>query len=302
MRLISVIFSLVLSQTAFSSKNYYDYIYKKNATALYDVSSEKDFLAKKHEAYGEVIWDSLWPLINAATGYYTYQIYCTRNGQIPGQAIPQAATLGAFGFFIASIFHTLVSNMISPYIFQLQEPFMGFVNSCRNHILGPPNDELKALELQYIRTKSQLTAKSQLAIESRFKRIRTQYGLSHDLMHDDGKEDPTLRAVKHILAIPTVSKQIGFNRTAFFEEFLSYQDMASTDPLSELERFAKSLASASHHTNPKLKSHLYLQGPPGVGKTSSVIALVNEYQERHNFKTKSLIIQNNASEDRGVDI
>jgi len=48
--------------------------------------------------------------------------------------------------------------------------------------------------------------------------------------------------------------------------------------------------------------NLLIYGPPGVGKTSSVIALVNEYQERHNFKTKSLIIQNNASEDRGVDI
>jgi replication factor C subunit 3/5 len=48
--------------------------------------------------------------------------------------------------------------------------------------------------------------------------------------------------------------------------------------------------------------NLLIYGPPGVGKTSSVIALVNEYQEKHNFKTKSLIIQNNASEDRGVDI
>jgi replication factor C subunit 3/5 len=47
---------------------------------------------------------------------------------------------------------------------------------------------------------------------------------------------------------------------------------------------------------------LLIYGPPGVGKTSSVIALVNEYQEKHNYKTKSLVIQNNASEDRGVDI
>ena len=48
--------------------------------------------------------------------------------------------------------------------------------------------------------------------------------------------------------------------------------------------------------------NLLIYGPPGVGKTSSVIALVNEYQEKHNYKTKSLVIQNNASEDRGVDI
>jgi len=48
--------------------------------------------------------------------------------------------------------------------------------------------------------------------------------------------------------------------------------------------------------------NLLIYGPPGVGKTSSVVSLVNEYQEKHNYKTKSLIIQNNASEDRGVDI
>jgi len=48
--------------------------------------------------------------------------------------------------------------------------------------------------------------------------------------------------------------------------------------------------------------NLLIYGPPGVGKTSSVIALVNEFQEKHNYKTKSLIIQNNASDDRGVDI
>ena len=48
--------------------------------------------------------------------------------------------------------------------------------------------------------------------------------------------------------------------------------------------------------------NLLIYGPPGVGKTSSVIALVNEFQEKHNFKTQSMIIQNNASDDRGVDI
>ena len=48
--------------------------------------------------------------------------------------------------------------------------------------------------------------------------------------------------------------------------------------------------------------NLLIYGPPGVGKTSSVISLVNEFQEKHNYVTKQLIIQNNASDDRGVDI
>ena len=56
-------------------------------------------------------------------------------------------------------------------------------------------------------------------------------------------------------------------------EFAQYASMMSYEPRQELERFGSALAKASHHDNPKLKAALYLQGPPGVGKTEAVFKL-----------------------------
>jgi len=60
--------------------------------------------------------------------------------------------------------------------------------------------------------------------------------------------------------------------------------------------------------------HLLFYGPPGTGKTSSVINLVNEYQQKYSTSidtttasnggnmNKSKIIHLNASDERGIDI
>ena len=48
--------------------------------------------------------------------------------------------------------------------------------------------------------------------------------------------------------------------------------------------------------------NLLLHGPPGTGKTTSIINLINKYQERYNQKSNSLIIHLNASDERGIDI
>lgn len=48
--------------------------------------------------------------------------------------------------------------------------------------------------------------------------------------------------------------------------------------------------------------NLLLYGPPGTGKTTTIINLINKYQESENCKNKDLIIHLNASDDRGVDI
>lgn len=47
---------------------------------------------------------------------------------------------------------------------------------------------------------------------------------------------------------------------------------------------------------------LLLYGPPGTGKTTTIINLINKYQEINNQIDKSLIIHLNASDDRGIDI
>lgn len=48
--------------------------------------------------------------------------------------------------------------------------------------------------------------------------------------------------------------------------------------------------------------NLLLYGPPGTGKTTTIINLVNAYQEKLNQKNKELMIHLNASDERGIDI
>jgi DNA polymerase III delta prime subunit len=48
--------------------------------------------------------------------------------------------------------------------------------------------------------------------------------------------------------------------------------------------------------------HLLLYGPPGTGKTTTIINLVNAYQEKHGKRKKELMIHLNASDERGIDI
>ena len=48
--------------------------------------------------------------------------------------------------------------------------------------------------------------------------------------------------------------------------------------------------------------NLLLYGPPGSGKTTTIINLINKYQENNNEVNKSLIIHLNASDERGIDI
>ena len=48
--------------------------------------------------------------------------------------------------------------------------------------------------------------------------------------------------------------------------------------------------------------NLLFYGPPGTGKTTTIINIINKYQEKHNEKRKGLMIHLNASDDRGIDI
>jgi len=48
--------------------------------------------------------------------------------------------------------------------------------------------------------------------------------------------------------------------------------------------------------------NLLFYGPPGTGKTTTIINLINRYQEEYNQKNKGLMIHLNASDDRGIDV
>ena len=48
--------------------------------------------------------------------------------------------------------------------------------------------------------------------------------------------------------------------------------------------------------------NLLFYGPPGTGKTTTIINLINEYQEKNNQKNNGMLIHLNASDERGIDI
>jgi len=48
--------------------------------------------------------------------------------------------------------------------------------------------------------------------------------------------------------------------------------------------------------------NLLFYGPPGTGKTTTIINIINAYQEKYKQKTKGLTIHLNASDERGIDI
>ena len=48
--------------------------------------------------------------------------------------------------------------------------------------------------------------------------------------------------------------------------------------------------------------NLLLYGPPGTGKTTTIINLINAYQQKHNQCQKGFMIHLNASDERGIDV
>jgi replication factor C subunit 3/5 len=66
------------------------------------------------------------------------------------------------------------------------------------------------------------------------------------------------------------------------------------DPLNKV--ILKNIINMSYFPN------LLFFGPPGTGKTTTIINLVSAYQEVTNQKHKGLMIHLNASDERGIDV
>jgi replication factor C subunit 3/5 len=66
------------------------------------------------------------------------------------------------------------------------------------------------------------------------------------------------------------------------------------DPLNK--KILQNIIETSHFPN------LLLYGPPGTGKTTTIINLVDAYQEKLGKRNKDLMIHLNASDERGIDI
>lgn len=66
------------------------------------------------------------------------------------------------------------------------------------------------------------------------------------------------------------------------------------DPLNK--QILKNIVETSYFPN------LLFYGPPGTGKTTTIVNLINAYQNNFGIKNKDLIIHLNASDERGIDI
>ena len=66
------------------------------------------------------------------------------------------------------------------------------------------------------------------------------------------------------------------------------------DPLNR--QILKNIIETSYFPN------LLFYGPPGTGKTTTIINLINAYQQKLGIKNTDLIIHLNASDERGIDI
>jgi replication factor C subunit 3/5 len=66
------------------------------------------------------------------------------------------------------------------------------------------------------------------------------------------------------------------------------------DPLNK--KILKNIIETSDFPN------LLFYGPPGTGKTTTIMNLINAYQEKIGVKNKDLTIHLNASDERGIDI
>lgn len=85
------------------------------------------------------------------------------------------------------------------------------------------------------------------------------------------------------------------NGVPFAERFRpkKFEDIV-LDPLNR--QILKNIIETSYFPN------LLFYGPPGTGKTTTIINLINAYQEKIGIKNKDLIIHLNASDERGIDI
>lgn len=83
--------------------------------------------------------------------------------------------------------------------------------------------------------------------------------------------------------IPFVEK----HRPAHFDDIV-------LDPLNK--KILKNIIEKSYFPN------LLFYGPPGTGKTTTIINIVNAYQEKLNKCNKALMIHLNASDERGIDV
>ena len=129
------------------------------------------------------------------------------------------------------------------------------------------------------------TSDSDTSLENDEKGEKGEKGEKCDKYNNEKNDDVEYKNINTYLknSTPWVEKY----RPAVFEEIV-------LDPLNK--KLLKNIIDNNYFPN------LLFYGPPGTGKTTTIINLVNMYQEKMNLKNKGLMIHLNASDERGIDI
>jgi replication factor C subunit 3/5 len=108
-------------------------------------------------------------------------------------------------------------------------------------------------------------------------------------------ENSTKTSTTETNSTGTNSSELFKNSTPWVEKYRPscFEDIV-LDPLNKT--LLKNIIDNNYFPN------LLFYGPPGTGKTTTIINLVNVYQEKMNLKNKGLMIHLNASDERGIDI
>ena len=114
---------------------------------------------------------------------------------------------------------------------------------------------------------------------------------------------PSMNISNKMITISSpVENKTGINNSDFFKNStpwvekyrpVCFEDIV-LDPINKT--LLKNIIDNNYFPN------LLFYGPPGTGKTTTIINLVNLYQEKMNLKNKGLMIHLNASDERGIDI
>jgi DNA polymerase III delta prime subunit len=99
-----------------------------------------------------------------------------------------------------------------------------------------------------------------------------------------------------------IANTISLDKTIGIDKTIPWVEKYRPNNLNDivLDPFNKTIIERIIETN--YFPNILLYGPPGTGKTTTIINLVNKFQEKHNQLNKGLMIHLNASDERGIDI
>ena len=165
------------------------------------------------------------------------------------------------------------------------------VNDCDKH--DEQDDENENEDDEYVGEKN-------IIVNSNINIIKSSSSSSSQSSSSSSSSDNISN--RTVIVSSSIENKTGINNSDFFKNSTPwvekyrptcFEDIV-LDPINKT--LLKNVIDNNYFPN------LLFYGPPGTGKTTTIINLVNLYQEKMNLKNKGLMIHLNASDERGIDI